>query len=123
MSATVRALPGVRQHSADAVLALLDAAVTQADSPEALAALLGGVERVKAAGWARLLALSAAPLPANSEPDRLVDAAEAARLLGRSKDYVYGHARVFPFTVRGDGRAVRFSLGGIQRYIREHQGA
>ena len=53
--------------------------------------------------------------------DRLLTAKQAGEWLGRSEDVVYRHADQFPFTVR-DGRQVRFSEKGIERYIRQRMG-
>lgn len=53
--------------------------------------------------------------------DRLLTVEEAAQKLGRSKDWLYRHAGRLPFTVR-DGRLLRFSEQGIERYIRQRQG-
>jgi hypothetical protein len=38
-----------------------------------------------------------------------------------STDYVYRHAKQFPFMVR-EGRHVRFSERGLERYIQQRQG-
>ena len=53
--------------------------------------------------------------------DRLLDVEEAARKLGKSKDYLYRHAGKYPFTVR-DGRRLRFSEAGIEKFIRQRLG-
>ena len=53
--------------------------------------------------------------------DRLLTAKEAGGKLGRSEDAVYRRADEFPFTVR-DGRQVRFSEKGIEKYIRQRMG-
>ena len=53
--------------------------------------------------------------------DRLLTAKEAAGRLGKSKDALYRHANKFPFTMR-DGRQVRFSEKGIEKYIRQRIG-
>lgn|SRR5262245_59649489 len=119
---TVRLLPGVAIPPDEAVVALLEAAVSRAQTCEALAALIGGAERAKATALARLFSLSAAGAVSPTEHDRLIDASEAARLLNRSVDYIYRNSRHYPFTVRGEGRAVRFSLAGLQRYIAQCQG-
>ena len=55
------------------------------------------------------------------EPDRLLTAKEAGGKLCRSEDGMYRHANEFPFTVR-DGRQVRFSQKGIEKYIRQRVG-
>jgi excisionase family DNA binding protein len=55
--------------------------------------------------------------PQRPEPaDRLLTAAEAARLLNCSIDTVYRHARSWPFAVRVGRRSVRFSQNGIAAY-------
>ena len=49
--------------------------------------------------------------------DRLLDVKEAARLLGKSPDWLYRRKSTLPFC-RRIGRSVRFSAKGIERYIR-----
>jgi len=49
--------------------------------------------------------------------DRLVDAEEAARLLGTSPGWLYKNARKLPFTVKLHAKMLRFSSLDIQRYI------
>ena len=58
---------------------------------------------------------------AHAEGDRLLTAEEAARKLGKSKDALYRHADKYPFTVR-DGRSLRFSEQGIEKFIRQRVG-
>lgn len=53
--------------------------------------------------------------------DRLLTAEDAARKLGKSKDALYRHAGDYPFTVR-DGRSLRFSEQGIEKFIRQRMG-
>jgi hypothetical protein len=55
------------------------------------------------------------------EADMLIDIETAATRLATTKDWLYRHARRLPFTVR-QGRSVRFSSIGIERYIRSRQG-
>jgi predicted DNA-binding transcriptional regulator AlpA len=69
--------------------------------------------------WGRCLA-SRATTEVASEPDRLLDVDAAAERLGASKDWLYHHAHQLPFTVR-QGRLLRFSSHGIDRYIRTRQ--
>src|SRR5262249_6638250 len=57
---------------------------------------------------------------ADSRGDRLLSVKEAAAKLGQSAGYVYKHANTFPFRIR-NGRALRFSEVGIERWIREQQ--
>lgn len=59
--------------------------------------------------------------PCSQEGDRLLTAKEAGGKLCRSEDGMYRHANEFPFTVR-DGRQVRFSQKGIEKYIRQRVG-
>jgi len=84
-------------------------------SVEQLPRLLGSLETIKAMVWLRL----AAPSPIQAPADQLLDVAEAARRLGMSKDYIYGHAKQYPFT-RRMGRKLCFSERGIEAYIRDH---
>jgi predicted DNA-binding transcriptional regulator AlpA len=55
------------------------------------------------------------------EPDVLLDVETAAKRLATTEDWLYRHARQLPFTVR-QGRSLRFSSAGIERYIRSRQG-
>jgi len=52
--------------------------------------------------------------------DELLDAAQAAEKLGVSKDWLYTRTSTLPFVVRL-GRKVRFSLRGIEKYVKELQ--
>lgn len=69
--------------------------------PEAIPALLGELERVKAALWARLMA-PAVP-PTTSAADGLLDAEEVATLLRVPKGYVYEMARPAASPARRSG--------------------
>ena len=81
-------------------------------SHEELPRLLGDLEELKATALARLIAP-----PAAQTSDRLLDVEEAAERLGVSRDYIYRNHRRFPFT-RREGRSLRFSDQGIERYLR-----
>jgi len=59
--------------------------------------------------------------PDAHDRDRLLTAKEAANTLACSIDWLYRHARQLPFTVR-QGRSVKFSAQGIERYIRQRRG-
>jgi len=87
------------------------------DCPELIA--IG--ERFTAQVRLNMLQNLMAPLPqhARSTDDRLLTVEEASRKLGVTKDYLYRHADHFPFTVRVGPRHVRFSLHGLERYIRQ----
>jgi len=52
-----------------------------------------------------------------STSEDLVTAAEAARLLGMSLDWVYRNAKDLPFTRRVGPRTLKFSNAGIRRYL------
>jgi len=52
------------------------------------------------------------------EADVNLDAAEAARRLGLSRDYLYRNAKKLPFTVR-IGARVLFSAKGLERWNRQ----
>ena len=72
----------------------------------------------------RLLALRASTNgqgQTKPDGDRLLTAEDAARKLGKSKDALYRHAGDYPFTVR-DGRSLRFSEQGIEKFIRQRLG-
>jgi len=75
--------------------------------------LLGELEEIRCTAMARLTA----PAPAQSQADELLSAAEAARRLGISQDYLYRHHGDFPFT-RRVGRRLLFSALGIEKHIK-----
>lgn len=106
-------------------LAVVTAAVLRAASEAPISdlpGLLGALEQAKATAWARHLAAPPAPArPDDAEGDRLIGVPEAAGLLGCSKDHLYRTANNYPFVLR-EGRAVRFSLRGLQAWISKHQG-
>jgi predicted DNA-binding transcriptional regulator AlpA len=85
--------------------------------PESLPALLGHLEEAKAEGWARLIAIAQGAPPEAKDPDENISAAEAARRLGVSRDWLY-KARNLPFRVRV-GRRVVFSAKGLARWMRQ----
>lgn len=82
---------------------------------EELPRLLGDLEEIRCTALARL---TAGPAPA--QHDELLNVEEAAARLGMSKDYLYRHASKFPFT-RHNGRSLRFSSLGIDKYIRQQR--
>ena len=53
--------------------------------------------------------------------DRLLGVQEAAAKVAKSVDSMYRNAGKYPLTVR-DGRNLRFSEAGINRYIRQRMG-
>jgi predicted DNA-binding transcriptional regulator AlpA len=78
--------------------------------PEAL----GSLERARSR--LNLRAFSAA-----QPSDRLLGIREASSLLGMAEDTLYRKAKTYPFTVQ-EGRSLRFSKVGIEKYIRSRQG-
>jgi excisionase family DNA binding protein len=82
---------------------------------EELPDLIGQLESVKAAAWARL----SSPAAAQSQShDELLSVEVAAERLGVSRDYLYRHAQDYPFT-RRQGRKLLFSAHGIEKHIRQ----
>ena len=88
--------------------------------PEAALSVLGQVAGLTPLLLARV-ASGNGHGPADDGADELLDVKATARRLGASEDYVYRHAKRLPFTVR-QGRMVRFSARGIERYIRQRAG-
>jgi hypothetical protein len=80
--------------------------------PEQLPRLLGELEEIRCTALARL----SAPAPAQAQ-DQLLDVEAAAHRLGVSRDYLYRHHAELPFT-RRMGKALRFSVCGIEKYLR-----
>jgi excisionase family DNA binding protein len=88
---------------------------------EALPALIGETEALRARLWARLQAPAPAPAPVpartnGGEPDTLLKAEQAAERLGVSKRWMYAHADTLPFTRRLTGGTVRFSSHGLKKW-------
>jgi excisionase family DNA binding protein len=89
--------------------------------PDALPALIGEAEALRARLWARLQAVSA-PAPAaqpsrnGSGPDRLLTAQEAAERLGVSRRWVYRKAGSLPFARRLGQGTLRFSERALERW-------
>jgi predicted DNA-binding transcriptional regulator AlpA len=75
---------------------------------------LGSLERVRSR--LNLRAFSAA-----QPSDRLLGITEASSMLGMAKDTLYRKAKSYPFMVQ-QGRSLRFSKAGIEKYIRSRQG-
>jgi len=90
--------------------------------PATLQALLCRLATVQGVLFGALLTATAHVSTAvPQEPDRLLDVQEAAERLGVSTDWLYRHARRLPFVVR-NGRLLRFSSQGIDRFIKTRQG-
>ncbi len=114
MSANLTAIPKLEDL-------LADSAKTGLLPPEAIPAILGDLERLKATLWARLTLPQGNGQAPGLEGDKLLSAKEAATKLGTSEDYLYRHSAKLPFTVRM-GRQLRFSQAGMDRYIRQRTG-
>ena len=105
------------------VLDLLADPVCVAELPaEAVPAVLGELERLKAILWSRLITSQATNghIPGDAQlpgDDDLLTATAAAKLLGMSRDWLYKNSAKLPFTRRVGPRAVRFSAKGIRRYL------
>lgn len=91
--------------------------------PDAIPALLGEAETLRAKLWARLQATTTAP-PAPSrngngqDPDHLLTAQEAADRLGVSKRWVYRKNKSgdLPFARKLSNGTLRFSSRGLERW-------
>lgn len=53
----------------------------------------------------------------SKDPDNLITAEEAARLLAVSPDWLYRHAKQLPFTRKIHHKMIRFSYLGLQKYM------
>ncbi len=116
-----------RPYDADADPALADVCAEPGRAAhvrrEHIPALLGNLEQIKAALWSRLMAPGGDRTPvADTVEDKLLTVEEAAEKLSVTVDWLYRHAARLPFTVRPGPRQLRFSLRGIERYIRQRQG-
>jgi predicted DNA-binding transcriptional regulator AlpA len=88
---------------------------------EALPALIGETEALRARLWARLQAGVPAPAPApvranGGEPDTLLTAKDAGARLGVSPRWMYRNADTLPFTRRLSSGTVRFSSRGLEKW-------
>jgi predicted DNA-binding transcriptional regulator AlpA len=88
-----------------------------ADAPLSdIPAVMGVLATLQAKLQLRMLNREPKPPP---QGDRMLTAEEASEKLGMTKDYLYRNAKKFPFTVRTAPRQVRFSLNGIERYLKQ----
>jgi excisionase family DNA binding protein len=97
-------------------LSVLGQAIETA-TPEQCPELMGQIERLRASLWLRMTIGAQEP----SRTDALLTAEDVAKRLNCSKDYIYRHAKQYPFMIR-EGRHVRFSQLGLDRYIKQRQG-
>ncbi len=92
-----------------------------ADVPrEALPALIGEAEALRARLWAQLQAVPVpVPVPPasrNGGPDQLLTAEQAAGRLGVDRRWMYRHADTLPFTRKLTPGTLRFSEKGLERW-------
>lgn len=89
-------------------------------APDALPALIGEAESLRALLWARLQTAPApaAPAPASNGtgPDRLLTADQAAELLGVDRRWMYRHKAKLPFTRKLSEGTLRFSSRGLEKW-------
>jgi len=102
-------------NNTPAILAELRAAITAAPVAE-LPSIIGAVEAVKAEAFARLVTPSAAPV-AEDDGNLLVDADEAARMLGVTSRWVRDHQSKLG-RVELPGRKLRFSARRIAAMVK-----
>ena len=93
----------------------MEAATTTA-LPEDLPRVVAELERLRAVAWMRL----AVPQTVEPNVDRLLDAKEAASMLGVEVAALY--KKRWPFRVEVSRGRTRYSLHGIQRFIRAREG-
>jgi excisionase family DNA binding protein len=96
----------------------LDRLIEEA-TPAECPMLCGQLERLKAALWLKMT--TGTPKSTTNQPDRLLTAEEVAQRLNCSTDFIYRHAKQYPFMLRV-GRHIRFSERGLERYIQQRQG-
>jgi predicted DNA-binding transcriptional regulator AlpA len=94
------------------------AKIIEAASPTDLPVLCGELERLKASLW---LKMTIGNQVGPADVDRLLTAEEVAERLRIPTGNVYRNARTYPFTIR-QGRYLRFSEAGLDRYIKQRQG-
>ena len=70
---------------------------------------------------APVIATTPSPIAGTAEEERLLTVDDAAVKLGVTRDWLYRRAKSLPFTVRPSPGKVRFSLRGIEKYIRQRQ--
>ena len=86
---------------------------------EAIPALLGNLEQLKAALWARLnepRSRQTGDPRGESDGSRYLKPEEAARVLGVSVRWLYRHHRQLPFARKLSRKTLRFSESGLRRW-------
>ena len=105
------------------IVPTLDAIARDPAKAAALPAEDRGALIVRAAAVLAALGATMTTARDDDEPDTLLTVAATAQRLGLSTDYLYRHARDFPFFVQplNGARVVRFSARGVARYIEEQR--
>lgn len=83
---------------------------------EAIPGLLGELEKLKAALWARLTAPQNGCGPVEPEKDNLLKAEQAAPILGVTPRWLYRHSRQLPFARHLSRKVLRFSESGLRKW-------
>jgi len=79
--------------------------------------VLGQLETVKARLFIRLVGCAGPEVrPAETQPDKLIDATQAGEILGVNPRWLYRHARNLPFTRRLSRKVLRFSEAGLRKW-------
>jgi hypothetical protein len=102
------------------VFAELNKYIAQASLAE-LPALIGDLEHAKAQAWARLHhrpSVQVVHADDTATDSAMVNIHEAARRLGMSVSWLYRNAHNMPFASKVNGHNWRFSISGIERYVR-----
>ncbi len=102
---------------------LRDPALAEGLPVEAIPAILGELEALKAQLAGRYYAALAAAAIGHKDggEDQLLTAEEAAGKLGTTVYYLYRHSKKLPFTVKLSPRQLRLSSKGIEKYKQQRQ--
>ncbi len=84
---------------------------------DAVAAILGDLERIKARLWMRMNESTKAPPREAKKPDRLLDVNAVAELLGVKPRWVLEHADEIGRKARLPGKQVRFSERKLRQWM------
>lgn len=117
----LRSITPVEQDRASLSLLLADPSRVAEVPADLLPAVLAQCAALQSTLLARLLMERPEQCGPSDGGDSLLDVTEAAKRLMVSPDYLYRNAKRLPFTVRF-GRRLRFSVRGLDRYIRQRQG-
>jgi excisionase family DNA binding protein len=91
----------------------MDQQTPKPDSPDSTPAYTLTVEQLRKLIREEIQAATTS----QKEADRLLTAEEAAEMLSVSPDYLYRHAKKFPFTRKVGPKMLRFSRQGIIKWL------